>query len=376
MSFPAKLVLASTALALLGACNSTFDFDLRGGLGSRFDTTDAALQATQRRPDPDSRGVISYTNYQVAVARRGDSVRDLAGRVGVDAGSLAHHNGLEPDDSLRNGETLYLPQRVAEADGDVDIAALAGPAIDNASTAPVQTTALPAVAKPAPRSKTEPLRHKISRGETAYTIARLYRVSVRSLADWNGLGPDYAIREGQYLMIPVAATDAEPGAPLAATTPMPGTGSPTPTPPSAATALPQDEEPANAEVASVAPDLGNAQPASGKMAAPVKGKVIREYVKGKNNGIDYSASAGAAVTAAAAGTVAAITVDADKVRIVVLRHPDNLMTVYYNVADVAVSKGAKVERGQKLASVPAENSYVHFEVRKGFDSVDPQPYLQ
>lgn len=378
MNFPVKLVAAGTALTMLSGCLDALDFDFRGGLGSQFDTTDAALQATQRRPDPDNRGVISYPNYQVAVARRGDTVRDLAERIGLGATALARHNGLEPGDSLRNGETLYLPQRVAEAGGNVDIAALAGPAIDNASTAPVQTTALPLAPVAAPPPKTEPLRHKISRGETAYTIARLYRVSVRSLADWNGLGPDYAIREGQYLMIPVAATEDEPGAPLAATTPLPGTGSPTPTPPSAATALPEDEKPADVEVASVAPDLGQTQTFTGKgrMSPPVQGKVIREYSKGKNNGIDFSAAAGTAVTAAAEGTVAAITVDADKIRIVVLRHANNLMTVYYNVSDVSVSKGATVKRGQKLASVPSGKNYVHFEVRKGFDSVDPQPYLQ
>ena len=168
------------------------------------------------------------------------------------------------------------------------------------------------------------------------------------------------------------------GAPLAATTPLPGTGSPTPTPPSAASALPDDETPANTKVASLAPDLSKSQTvtSNGRMSPPVRGKVIREYSKGKNNGLDFSAAAGTAITAAASGTVAAITVDADQVRIVVLRHDNNLMTVYYNVADVAVSKGASVKRGQKLASVPAEKSYVHFEVRKGFDSVDPQPYLQ
>ena len=45
----------------------------------------------------------------------------------------------------------------------------------------------------------------MQRGETAYTIARLYNVSAKSLAEWNGLGPDLAVREGQYLLIPVVA---------------------------------------------------------------------------------------------------------------------------------------------------------------------------
>ncbi len=79
--------------------------------------------------------------------------------------------------------------------------------------------------------------------------------------------------------------------------------------------------------------------------------------------------------AAANGKVAAITTDADNVQIVVVRHNDNLMTVYYNVDTVNVKKGASVTRGQQIASIPKVNKFVHFEVRKGFDSVDPMPYL-
>ena len=112
------------------------------------------------------------------------------------------------------------------------------------------------------------------------------------------------------------------------------------------------------------------------MAYPVDGKIIRTYAKGKNNGVDFKAAVGTPIEAAADGKVAAITTDADNVKIVVLRHPNNLMTVYYNVADVSVSKGTSVKRGQSLGKIPAKDSYVHFEVRKGFDSVDPMPYLE
>ena len=112
------------------------------------------------------------------------------------------------------------------------------------------------------------------------------------------------------------------------------------------------------------------------MSYPVDGRIIRTFKKGKNNGIDISADAGSPVKAAASGSVAAITTDADDVTIVVIRHADNVMTVYYNVADVSVSKGAKVSRNQSIAKVPSEKNFVHFEVRKGFDIVDPMPFLE
>ena len=80
--------------------------------------------------------------------------------------------------------------------------------------------------------------------------------------------------------------------------------------------------------------------------------------------------------AAEAGTVAAITESAEGVPIIVVRHEDNLLTVYANVTDVAVAKGDQVRRGQGLAKLRGgDQSFVHFEVREGFDSVDPNRYL-
>ena len=107
-------VLGLTALLMLSACSSSrpFDWDLRAGHGA-LDTSDAALRATDPRPEADARGVLSYPNYQAAVAQKGDTVASVAARVGLPADQLAKYNGLSPTDSLREGETLALPARVA-----------------------------------------------------------------------------------------------------------------------------------------------------------------------------------------------------------------------------------------------------------------------
>ncbi|MEP2532858.1 LysM peptidoglycan-binding domain-containing protein [Shimia sp.] len=398
-----RLIMAGLCMALIAGCEDGFDVDLRGGLGSGLDTTTAAKSATAKRPKPDNRGIISYPGYQVAVAKRGDTLSDVSARIGVPADELAKYNGIQPDASLRDGEIVALPYKVAEPSAatggtgviqppqsEVDIASLAGSAIDNAQP-DVTTEALEPTPKPVAKTKTqtgyEPVRHKVKRGETAFTISRLYNVSVRALADWNGLGSDFTIRENQYLLIPpadpeiekkaaAAAATAGTTATAAAATTKPGQGSPTPTPPSASKPLPEDDSVVRVEKPE-SPDLGKNQSASkSQMGYPVSGKIIRPYSKGKNNGVDISGKAGAAVMAAADGKVAAITTDADDVTIVVLRHSDNLMTVYYNVDAVNVTKGKSVKRGQKIAALPAKDSFVHFEVRKGFDSVDPMPYLK
>ncbi len=110
---------------------------------------------------------------------------------------------------------------------------------------------------------------------------------------------------------------------------------------------------------------------------PVSGKIIRGYQKKKNEGIEIAAAAGTAVAAAGDGTVAAITKDTEGVPILVVRHAGNLLTVYANIDAITVKKGDKVSRGQPIAEVRASDpAFLHFEVRQGFDSVDPMPYLQ
>ena len=113
------------------------------------------------------------------------------------------------------------------------------------------------------------------------------------------------------------------------------------------------------------------------MVFPVKGKVIREYTKGTNDGIDMSGNAGGPIVAAASGKVAVITKDTDQITILVIKHPENVMTVYANLRNIKVSAGDSVSRGQHIADLPQESPIsMHFEIRKGLDSVDPMDYLQ
>ena len=381
----ATLIASLPLLALLAACTEPLDFDLRGQIGA-FNTTKAAQTATAKRPRPDDRGLITYPNYQVAVARRGDTVADVAARVGLPAQEIASFNGVQPGDKLRADEVLVLPRNAAPgtaSPGSVDIAALAGSAIDaspDTTPAPIATETLtPAPTAPAPvapkvQTGPEPVRHKVERGETAYTIARLYQVPVRALADWNGLGSDFAIREGQFLLIPVKDKPAPTPTPAAVT--QPGQGTATPTPPSATKPLPDEKVAAVAETpeppkVKVDPPTRASQ---AEMLYPVQGKIIATYSKGKNDGIDIAAADGTSVKAAAAGEVVAITENTSQVWIIVLRHDGNLLTVYANVDGIDVKRGDRVARGQSMAKV--KGGSLHFEVRNGVDSVNPLPYLE
>ncbi|OUD08671.1 hypothetical protein BVC71_12120 [Marivivens niveibacter] len=387
--------LAGTAATLMSGCmEGGFDFDLRDLGGSALDTTSAA-QNLPSRPTPDDRGVISYPNYQVAIATRGDTVTTIAQRLSINPGELARANALSVNTALNQGAVLVLPGRVAEptiatgatiapgaslATGEIDVTTLAAAAIDRAGPQSASTTAAPVVTStPIVQGGVEPLRHTVQSGETAYTIARLYNLPVRTVAEWNGLGADLSVREGQSLLIPqsgvATASDIETSAP--------GQGTQTPTPPSAATPLPTETPAAAATVAVApieAPVLETTAPAIASDAPliyPVRGTIVRAYSAGSNDGIDISTTAGSDVVAAAAGSVAAITKDTNNVAIVVIRHATDLLTVYTNVDNVTISEGATVSQGQKIGVVKSgDPAVVHFEVRlSGMKSADPEDYL-
>jgi len=367
------LIALGLTLPLLAACVGPggLDFDLRGNAPR------GQSAATAPRPEPDAFGLITYPTYQVVVAQRGDSVADVANRIGMDPTELARFNGRNLGEPLRQDEVLALPRRVtppAAPGAASDITTIASAAIDRAD----DTAPAPADAAAAVQAGSEPVRHRVMRGETAYSISRLYGVSVRSLADWNGLGPDLTVREGQFLIIPLILEEVgnpvDGGGPGASVTPIP---------PSAADPLPETIETAELpdapDLEAPTPDLIEepAAPAGdAAMLMPVQGEIIRAFSAG-NEGIGIAASAGTPVRAAADGEVAAITRDTDQVPIMVLRHPGNLLTVYANIGNIQVERGDIITRGQTIADVGAgDPAFLHFEVRQGFESVDPMLYLQ
>ncbi|MDE3027104.1 MAG: LysM peptidoglycan-binding domain-containing M23 family metallopeptidase [Paracoccaceae bacterium] len=403
---------AMLALAACGA-NGPKDWDLRGMSGGGFDTAPAAQRATLDRPTPDSRGIISYPGYQVVVAKRGDTVAGIASRLNLSAAELGRFNGIAPTASLTEGEVVALPTRVAEPSaatgaplsgmatggdtmpppaggGQIDISTLATGAIDRAqATQPATTATTAQIASNSSASVTtapnvlpkgkQPLRHKVARGETAYTIARLYNIPVRALADWNGLGANLSVHEGQYLLIPLV--DESKPVTQAAVTP-PGQPSPLSEPPSASKPLPTTTPPAASAVTPVpaSPNLGKDRTvASSKFIMPMDGKIIRGYdKKAKHEGVDIAGSVGSTVSAAADGTVAVITTTPDGVTFVAIKHPNGLMTSYAPVQGVKVKKGEHVKRGQAIATLGTGNPQaLVFQV---YDShlatIDPSTVLQ
>lgn len=373
----AAALLISSALALSG-CAGYEDFNpFGGGGGAPAPTGVIANQA------PDARGVITYASYQVVVARDGDTVATIANRLGLTPADLAGRNSLPADYMLRQGEILLLPDsfpRPSALGGDVTTQSLDGgwsperasQAIDGGATTVGAGTTNPFQnGQGAPLI--DPVRHRVEAGETAYSIARLYGVSVTALASWNGLGPDLAVRTSQELLIPIVSGANSISSDPASETP--GQATPITAPPSASTPLPENIETPETPVA---PDLGQYRtPQGGRLQAPVSGAIARPYDTADPNGVGYSAAAGTPVRAAGDGEVALISNElGGQGSIVLIRHRDDLMTTYSTLSNVSVQKGDSVSAGQVIGNVaPRDRPELQFDVFRGTTSVDPRAYL-
>ena len=372
--FGTKHIIPLLAATTIAGCTNSFSLDVRDQFGGILDTTSAAATAVAERPEPDARGMITFATYQVVLARTGDRIGDVAARIGVDADRLGRFNGIPEDAVLRYGEVIALPANMTAkaADG----APLTATVVDISELSDEPSSAAKAA---------EPKRHQVVDGETIYTISRLYSVSAEDLAKWNSLDVTTELRPGQYLLIPVTQNLPRPVS-------APGEGSVTPAPPSSTrpqprSAPPQAEAQTQAQTQAITPPAGpvtavntgpitQASQSDARFMRPVSGTIIRSYKKGVNEGIDIGAPEGAAVLAADVGTVAAITKDTKGVAIVVIKHADGLLTVYTNVDNLLVKKGDAVTRGQEIAKVRAGTpAFLHFEVRKGLESVDPDDFI-
>ncbi|MCC7442115.1 MAG: M23 family metallopeptidase [Bdellovibrionales bacterium] len=99
-----------------------------------------------------------------------------------------------------------------------------------------------------------------------------------------------------------------------------------------------------------------------------------------HEGIDLKARVGTPVFAAEKGEVV---YSGNRIggygRMVVIRHPGGLFSVYAHHSRNLVDEGQEVKRGQKIAlsvkSGRASGPHLHFEVRRGARPVDPQEVL-
>ena len=167
------------------------------------------------------------------VVQPGETLYRIALRYGVTVGALAAYNGLSDPTRIRVGQILRIPTAGTREGGN------AGPRTQAAK----QTSGKPASSSTVVTRKVT-YRYVVSRGDTLYSIARRFGISVAVLKQANGLTSDL-IHPGQRLTIP--------GARVVIRTPPPGPMIHVKVPPPADT----PQQPAPVESPSVTINIGD-----------------------------------------------------------------------------------------------------------------------
>ena len=371
-----SLTVAIVLAVILTSCNT----NKKESSFKKFE--ERVTKSTYDRPQPDDRGIITFDTYQVIVSRGGETIFEISERLRINANTLALYNGLIPNYKPRNGEILALPNEINIKDGSGS----------NTWSTEIVTEAIestPSDAKNKTSSLNNPLRHRVELGETVYSIARLYNVSVTSLASWNGLGPDLDIKPEREIIIP-AFTESNEIEFQEQQKRTPYNDKPTKsekinkslqdTNVAVESTMQVNKQESKEETKTVEP-TDNIEIISVKpFIKPVEGSVVKQYFQGQgsknNNGIDYSTATDAPVKAVAAGVVVLISdIAGGKGKIILIKHANELITIYGRLKNVLVLKGQRVSQKEKIAEVMdgelGEMPMFHFEVRKGMKSIDP-----
>jgi septal ring factor EnvC (AmiA/AmiB activator) len=117
----------------------------------------------------------------------------------------------------------------------------------------------------------------------------------------------------------------------------------------------------------------------GDLDWPVRGDVRRRFNAGASKGIEIAANEGAEAAAVHEGTVAFAGTFSGFGNLVILDHGSQTFSLYGDLLEIGVSKGARVDRGQPVGSVgptPSGAAGLYFELRIDGQPVDPLQWLK
>ena len=276
----------------------------------------------------------------------------------------------------------------------VSTASLPPPALTQpVATAPAAPMAAPAAHAAAPAAGEV---YVVKPGDSLGRIANDRGLRSIDVASYNGIDPAAPIKVGQQLRIPPGAqpatqvaslqtttkTDAVVGAPAAPLGTLPAGQQPVATAPSAPAqpAAPiQPQQPAQVAVATepakpqMTTGTGVESSTTGNFRWPVRGRVISGFgVKAsgeRNDGINIEVPEGTPIKAAEGGTVIYAGNELKGYgNLVLVKHPNGMVTAYAHASEMLVKRDDVVMRGQTLGKVGTTGNVprpqLHFEIVK------------
>lgn len=110
--------------------------------------------------------IYEYNKNYYVKARRGDTFGSLADELGISRRKLAKYNERDKNDTLAEGDIIYLKKKRSKAPKDM-----------------------------------KGRLHYVRSGQSMYTISQLYGIKLKSLYKMNRLSPDYQIKVGDGLRV-------------------------------------------------------------------------------------------------------------------------------------------------------------------------------
>lgn len=127
--------------------------------------------------------------------------------------------------------------------------------------------------------------------------------------------------------------------------------------------------------------LETLNPVSG-MAAPSSGKIVKGFGiqdasgSGFHYGLDLSCGETENIVAANDGEVTEIATNAEFGSYIIIRHSEEITTLYGQLNEILPNVGDKVTKGQAIARAGGENSTFYFELRRGDTYLDPTQFIE
>jgi len=111
---------------------------------------------------------------------------------------------------------------------------------------------------------------------------------------------------------------------------------------------------------------------------PLKGTVLQDFGQTSSRGLSIGSRPKSSVVAAADGRVIFSGAGPREYgNLIIVKHANELLSVYANNSSLAVTEGQDVRRGQKIAEAggAANRPQLHFEIRQHGKPIDPLTVL-
>ncbi len=199
--------------------------------------------------------------------------------------------------------------------------------------------------------------HKIKKGETLFSISRQYETNIYTLSKLNSIKNIDSVFVGQKLIIPRQIILIKKNKKK------------------------KIEKKYNKNTFSRKLEIKDS---NNRFIWPVRGKLISKYGKTKdgfyNDGININSQKGVKVLSSEEGEVI---YSGNEIpgygNLILIKHSKNWITAYAHLNEVFIEKGKLVKKGDKIGSVGNTGNVrfpqLHFEIRKGKESVDPLRFL-